>query len=184
MFLPDYLKKGFDSTTVDARPLVSATATVLPWPKLDSSFSLASPFFIFASLLVLIGGLTLAKLSWSGRALRIFDGVMFFLVGIIGLLMLTLWIIRVDTVCRNNLNILWALPTHVAVPFLLHRNNKFRQKYFQVVFWINIALAFTWFLIPQQLNNAVGPLLLLLIIRSYQYSKTTHEGNGVTIRAV
>ena len=48
MFLPDYLKKGFDSTTVDARPLVSATATVLPWPKLDSSFSLASPFFLFS----------------------------------------------------------------------------------------------------------------------------------------
>lgn len=171
MFLPDYLEKGFDSTTIAGSPLVMQTLTVLPWPKPDSSFRLLTPFVVFTLLLVIIAALTPNKSNWAARTLVVFDSLFLFIVGIFGLLMLTLWIIRVDTVCRNNLNVIWALPTHAVMAFFLNQKRNWVQKYFRVVFWVNIALALTWFFIPQQLNNAVAPIVLLLIIRSYQYSK-------------
>ena len=171
MFLPDYLKKGFDSALVSQRPLVESSHLVLPWPKLKAGNRFFTPFVVFTVLLVLVAALSFSKSRWATNALSIFDVIFFLIIGLLGVMMLTLWIIRVDDVCRNNLNVLWALPTHVVAAFALSRKRKWLRKYFQIVFWIAIVLAFTWFLLPQQLNNAVGPLVLLIIIRSYQHSK-------------
>lgn len=171
-FLPDYLKKGFDSAGINQQPLVMESKVLLPWPQLgQGSRSWFTPFLVFTILLVAVGALSLRKTSFTAKALAIFDGIFFFVVGILGLMMLTLWIIRIDNVCRNNLNLLWALPTHVVAAFFLRSKRPWVSRYFLVVFWISIVLAFTWFFIPQQINNAVGPLILLIIIRSYHYSK-------------
>ena len=170
MFLPDYLKKGFDSTQVKQQPLVNQSQIILNWPKAPPG-TWFTPFVVFTILLVVIAAVSLGNRAWSRKVLAVFDSLFFLLIGILGSLMLLLWVIRVDTVCRNNLNILWALPTHIAAAFLLHLKKNWLQKYFNVVFWINITLAFTWFFLPQQINNAVAPILLLLIIRSYYYSK-------------
>lgn len=176
MFLPDYLKKGLDSAQVNSLPLVSQTQIILKWPTvMSSSNSLFTPFVAFTLLLIIIGSITLSNASWSHKFLTLFDSVFFLLIGLLGLIMLLLWIVRVDTVCRNNFNILWALPTHIGAAFLLNRKWRWIQTYFKIVFWISIALAFTWFLLPQELNNAVGPLILLIIIRSYHYSKKNHD---------
>ena len=172
MFLPDYLKKGFDSTLVSNRPLVGGSQTILHWPDFSARFKfLSNPFIVFSVLLLAIGGIALSKGPWTNKVLAIFDTIFFLALGVFGILMAALWIFRIDTVCRNNLNLLWALPTHIIAPFFMHRNTMFKIKYFQVVFWISIVLAFTWFFIPQQINNAVGPIILLIIIRSYHHSK-------------
>lgn len=172
MFLPDYLKKGFDSALVKGQPLVTESNIILHWPDKNShSNSWFTPFVLFTGLLLIVGAVSLSKTVWAQKTLVVFDSLFFSSIGILGLLMVILWAIRVDTVCRNNLNILWALPTHIVVAFLLHRKKSWIQKYFRAVFWISIVLAFTWFFIPQQLNNAVGPLILLIVIRSYHYSK-------------
>ncbi|MBC7827366.1 MAG: DUF4105 domain-containing protein [Chitinophagaceae bacterium] len=172
MFLPDYLKKGFDSALVTNRPLVGQSKIILSWPEKNShSGTWFSPFFVFTGLLIIAGAISLSKNPWAQKTLLAFDSLFFLLIGILGLMMVTLWVIRVDDVCRNNLNVLWALPTHIVAAFLFRRKKNWIQKYFQLVFWISIVLAFTWFFIPQQLNNAVGPLILLIIIRSYHYSK-------------
>lgn len=171
-FLPDYLKKGFDSAHISNQPLVGQSEIILAWPdRSKNANSWFTPFVAFTILLVTIGALTLSKSDWSYKALGIFDRLFFFLIGVLGFLMLTLWIIRIDNVCRNNLNVLWALPTHTVATFFLGSARQWVQKYFNIVFWLSIVLAFTWFFIPQQLNTAVGPLLLLIIIRSYHYSK-------------
>jgi len=171
MFLPDYLKKGFDVAVRNDQPLVSQSQIILNRPKQNESIISFSPFVVFTLLLIIVGALTFSKNVWAYKTLAVFDSLFFLLIGILGSLMVILWIIRIDTVCRNNFNILWALPTHIAAAFLLHLHKTWIRKYFQLVFWLSIALAFTWFFLPQQLNNAVGPLLLLIVIRSYHYSK-------------
>jgi Domain of unknown function (DUF4105) len=172
MFLPDYLKKGFDSALIHRRPLVSQSHVILPWPQEDKNpNSLLTPFFLFSALLIIVGVISLNKTGRSHKALLFFDSVFFLIIGLLGILMALLWIIRIDTVCRNNFNILWALPTHVVAAFFLFKKKIWIPKYFQITFWIGIALAFAWLFIPQQLNSAVGPILLLIIIRSYYHSK-------------
>jgi len=172
MFLPDYLKKGFDSAVVNGQPLVSQSQVVLKWPDNSvHSGSWFSPFTAFMLLLIITGAISLSKIQKKQKLLAIFDGVFFFTIGVLGVLMLVLWLIRVDIVCRNNFNALWALPTHVIAAFFVNSSRKWVKTYFQIVFWISIVFTFTWFFIPQQINNAVGPLMLLIIIRSYYYSK-------------
>ncbi|HET9279969.1 MAG TPA: hypothetical protein VFN95_17360, partial [Flavitalea sp.] len=135
------------------------------------SRSLFSPFILFTILLIVIGAISLSKIQNKQKLLTIFDGVFFFSIGVLGILMVVLWLIRVDTVCRNNFNVLWALPSHVIGAFFVNSNRQWVKTYFQIVFWIGIVFAFTWFFIPQQINNAVAPLVLLIIIRSYYHSK-------------
>jgi hypothetical protein len=176
-FLPDYLKKGFDSAYINKQPLVQQSNIIIDWPQQGKdSLYWFTPFVVFTILLVIVGALSLSRSSWACKALLIFDSIFFFVIGLLGVLMLTLWIIRIDTVCRNNFNILWALPTHIFAAFFLRSSKAWVQKYFQITFWIGIVLAFTWFFIPQQLNNAIGPIVLLIIIRSYHYGKKTHDG--------
>jgi Domain of unknown function (DUF4105) len=172
MFLPDYLKQGFDSALVNQQPLIIQSQIVLPWPPEDkNSGTWLVPFLVFTGLLVIVGTISLSKTARMQKVLVLFDSGFFFVVGLLGLMMVILWVIRIDTVCRDNFNILWALPTHIVTAFFVFHKKIWVRKYFQIVFWISIALAFTWFFLPQQLNNAVGPLLLLIIIRSYHHSK-------------
>ena len=172
MFLPDYLKRGFDSAVVNGQPLVSQSQVVLRWPENSvHSGSLFSPFVVFTILLLTIATISLSKIQNKQKLLTLFDGVFFFSIGVLGASMVVLWLIRVDTVCRNNFNVLWALPTHVIGAFFVNSTKKWVKTYFQIVFWISILFAFTWFFIPQQINNAVAPLVLLIIIRSYYHSK-------------
>lgn len=175
MFLPDYLKKGFDSAIVKNRSVVAHTQLVLPWPETPKgSGTIFSPLVTFSVLLLVFSLLSLKRAGWSNKLLLVLDSLFFLIIGLIGTMMVLMWLIRVDTVCRNNLNILWALPTHVIAALFLWSRQKWLRVYFQVVFWLAIVLAFTWFFLPQQLNNGVGPLLLIIIIRSYYYSKEDH----------
>jgi hypothetical protein len=180
-FLPDYLKKGFDSAQINNQPLVSQSATILRWPRQgQDAFTWFTPLLAFTVLLMAVGALTLRKAGWSNKVLLLFDRMFFLLVGLLGFMMLILWVIRIDDVCRNNLNVLWALPTHVIAAFFIGSPRPWVRKYFQIVFWLSIVLAFTWFFIPQQLNNAVGPLILLIIIRSYHHSKKINDSRKNT----
>ena len=175
MFLPDYLKKGFDSALVNQKPIVSESQVVLKWPDVsDTSNWWFSPLAVFSLLLILVVALTFYQGTAASRFLAVFDSMFFFLVGLLGLLMITLWLIRVDDVCRNNMNLLWALPTHTIAAFLMHRKDGWIRTYFKVTFWLSLLLAITWFFIPQQINTAVAPLNLLILIRSYFHTKKTN----------
>jgi hypothetical protein len=100
------------------------------------------------------------------KALLIFDIAFFCVLGIFGCVILFVWIARVDEVCRNNINIFWALPTHLAAVFFLRRNPAWLKNYFLITAILAAALliGFAWW--PQQMNSAVTALLLIIIFRS------------------
>ncbi|WP_276484961.1 DUF4105 domain-containing protein [Paraflavitalea pollutisoli] len=165
MFLPDYLKKAFDNASTGGQKLVIEERTLLPAAPSAETGSWFTPFTLFTTLFLLI-----AALSFTQKApgfLRIFDIGFFLLLGLLGTLLLVLWIIRVDDVCRNNWNLLWALPTHLPVVFLLHRKKQWIKTYFTIVFVITLLLAGTWFVIPQSLNIAIAPVLGIILVRSW-----------------
>jgi hypothetical protein len=55
--------------------------------------------------------------------------------------------------------------------FFVNSKRGWPKKYFRIVFWLTIALAITWLFLAQQMNNALIPILLLIIYRSWQLSK-------------
>jgi hypothetical protein len=167
MFLPDYLMMGVDNATADGHQLVAHKQTVLSFANVEPGGSVITPLFVFSVLLVVIGLISFSNNKWAQRLLNVFDCIFFLFIGIFGVLIVTLWAIRVDTVCRNNFNVLWALPTHLPVAFVVYLKRKWLQQYFRITFAITGLFTLCWFFIPQQINVAVLPLLGLILIRSY-----------------
>ncbi len=167
MFLPDYLLKGFDSAMVDGRKLVAAKNNVLPVAPVPPSVTLFTPLFVFATLFIIVTLLSFSTNKYAQGFLNVFDAVFFLLIGFFGVVIVTLWAIRVDDVCRNNYNLGWALPTHFFMAFVVYLKRKWIQQYFRVVFVLTLLFAVCWlFFIPQKINMAVLPLLGIVLVRS------------------
>jgi hypothetical protein len=171
MFLPDYLLKGFDSAVANDHSLVSPAQKILamPSPLRDKSFF--TPAVVFSLLLVILVAISFIRSNWARTTISIFDFLFFFVLGLAGLLLLFMWFGTDHKVCQNNYNLFWALPANVVMAFFVHSKRSWVKKYFGIVFWLTIVLAVTWFFLPQQMNNALLPIVLLIIYRSWHLSK-------------
>jgi hypothetical protein len=179
MFLPDYLLKGFDSATVNRHPLATPPQTLLQMPSVLAQKSFLTPAIVFSLLLVLMIALSFAKARWAVMTLSVFDFLFFFVLGLAGLLLLFMWFGTDHRVCQNNWNLFWALPTNVVMAFFVHSKRPWVQKYFRLVFRISLVLVIVWFFLPQQMNNALLPVVLLIIWRSWHLSKNqAYAGKG------
>jgi hypothetical protein len=171
MFLPDYLLKGFDSAFVNGRPLATPAESVLQMPSPLADTAIFTPFVVFSLLLLLVLVASLENSKWTKKIVIVFDFLFFFALGLAGIVLLFMWFGTDHTVCQNNYNLLWALPTHVLVAFFLHTNKAWVRRYSKIVLVLSCLLALTWFLLPQQMNIALFPVLLLIMFRSWQLSK-------------
>lgn len=171
MFLPDYLLKGFDSASVNNQPLVSSPQTILQMPSPLKEKSFFAPTIVFGLLLVIILTISFFQSNWAKLMIGVFDFIFFFVLGLTGILLLFMWFGTDHKVCRNNYNLLWALPANVVMAFFVHNQKAWVKKYFRVIFWVTIVLALTWLFLPQQMNNALIPIVLLIIYRSWSLSK-------------
>jgi len=173
MFLPDYLLKGFDSTSLDGfagRSLVLEKKEILKptLPKPESSFF--TPLFVFTILFFLV--LVLSILKNTEGFFSIFDFILFFLSGTLGAFILFMWFGTDHPECKNNFNVAWALPFHFIVIFFLFGKWRWLKYYFLINSMLLVLLLITWRWLPQQMNNALIPIVCLLLIRSYaQYNK-------------
>jgi len=179
MFLPDYLLKGFDSANLNNHPLVSPPQTILKMPSTLKGKPLFTPSIVFTLLLVLIVVISIVQSNWARATIRVFDFLLFFILGLAGFLLLFMWFATDHKVCQNNYNLLWALPTNAVAAFFVQGRKSWVEKYFGVVLGLSIILMVAWFFLPQQMNNALIPVLLLIIYRSWQLSKSKlYAGKG------
>jgi hypothetical protein len=170
MFLPDYLMKTVDSSTINSQPLVTDKHSLY---KVNHSVieknNLTHPFFLFLCLFVLVAFLSFSKNSFIEKSLAALDGFLFFIIGFLGILMLFMWFGTDHVQCRNNYNILWAWPTNIVAAFYVHSKKNWARIYFLIYsISIIIVLLMSGFF-PQQLNLSIIPILAILIFRSWIY---------------
>jgi Domain of unknown function (DUF4105) len=175
-FLPDYLYKGMDSAREGSKPMVVARRTLLQFPAEKMSAGWFTPMLFFTLLLILSICLYFLKNKPSAvTGLFIFDFLIFTLLGLVGILMTYMWLGRVDDVCRNNINILWALPTHIIAVFFIRKKAGWIKYYFLTTSVIATLLLVGFPFWPQEMNQAVLPLLAIIIFRSYSlFQKRNH----------
>ena len=167
MFLPDYLMKTFDSSTISSRPLVSEKEVVLRQPYgVQTKNNLVHPFFIFCCLFVLIAFLSFSHSKSVQKILASFDGFLFFITGLLGLLILFMWFGTDHIMCRDNYNLLWAWPTNIVAAFYIHSKKSWAKKYFILYSLFTFFLIIFWRLVPQHLNIDLIPIIAILIFRS------------------
>lgn len=171
MFLPDYLLMALDSTTYRGKELVSGKFQLLPYVAKNETTVFFKPVIVFSILLLVMLAASLSKSRFSTKFLKIFDPVFFFFTGFIGVLLLFMWFGTDHAMCRNNLNLLWALPFHLPVVFFINSGKDWIKRYFRFTLFLSIILIFTWFFLPQQLNIALLPVTGILLLRSYFLSR-------------
>jgi hypothetical protein len=171
MFLPDFLMKGVDNATVNGHPLATPPQTILKMPSPLNEGSLFRPALVFSLLLVLGLALYFIRAPWAATALSVFDFLLFFSLGLAGILLLFMWWGTDHKVTQDNFNLLWALPTHVVMAFIAFQNKRWIKTYFKATFIISLLLLLSWAFLPQQMNTALIPLVILIIFRSWHLSK-------------
>jgi len=171
MFLPDYLLKGLDSSYTGGKNLIADKKTILPEISQTNKKDFFTPVITFGILFMLIGIFSFIKSKAVKLFFSIFDVVFFFLCGALGLWLLFMWFGTDHLTCRNNFNLLWALPTHLPMSVLLNKKANWVKKYFRFCYWLSIALLLTWFILPQQMNNALLFIAGIIMLRSFFLSK-------------
>jgi hypothetical protein len=107
--------------------------------------------------------------------LRIADTLFFFALGLLGMVIIFVWVGRVDSVCKNNLNVLWAWPTHIFVVFLSKKKHTWIKNYFRIAALVALLILLGWPWLPQQLNIAFVPLLIIIVQRGYLISSKEQQ---------
>lgn len=179
MFLPDYLEaalaKARLATGNGFKPLVKETIITYPGTQQNNTVAFTPSLFMWLLLLV---GIALSGWQWRHtKSLRWVDFSLFVTVGLIGSLLTVLWFFTNHEAARTNFNIMWALPLHLitALTFLNTKLRHILTPYFLVLGFWHLIVVLVWFLLPQDLNAALFPLNLLLLLRlalAYTMGKT------------
>ncbi|MEQ9300432.1 MAG: DUF4105 domain-containing protein [Cyclobacteriaceae bacterium] len=171
MYLPDYIYEGLEGATISSgsstKPLVADSIEVFRSAAAPNASLPIQPIWFFAVLFLIAGILTHRELKY-GLWARWLDVLLFTIVGFVGWVLLFLWL-GTDHLSLYNFNLLWAIPFHFPIGIILLKRpmaSKFR-KYFMIVAVIQVALILTWGLLPQALNMAFVPVVLLLALRSF-----------------
>ncbi len=167
MFLPDYLMKTFDKTKIGNMPLVSSSQNLYATiPQNNHKNIVTNPFFVFSVLLLCISFMSFSKKLSIQKFVQGFDGFIFFITGLMGILIIFMWFGTEHLMCSSNYNLLWAWPTHTIAAFYVNSQKYQAKNYFKIIAVINTLLLFAWFFLPQHMNISFIPFILLLIFRS------------------
>ncbi len=165
-FLPDNLMIALDSTKNVSMVRSSQNMFAVSSPKNDPGWF--TPTICFWSLPALFVLLSIPANKNFRIVLRVLDGLLFFIIGLLGILLLFMWFGTDHSMTKTNYNLLWAWPTHFFAAFFLSGKKSWMKKYFLVTATGTILVLLSWFFLPQQLNTALIPLVILLGWRSWR----------------
>lgn len=177
MFLPDYLMKALDSSTVNNRPIVDTKKLILPQESNGEVSGVYQPLIALSIVCLLLFAISMLKASWAKTFTKFADSFLLYITGVLGLLIIFMWFFTDHIACADNYNIIWAVPTNVVAGFFVWRKPAWIRKYFLSLSFITTLLLLIWFWLPQQLNIALIPLSLLLL---YRYIKLAIPQNAAT----
>lgn len=163
-FLPENLMIAFDSCS--NTKLVQLKNTTHAYIPLVPTPALITPWMLFLLLLLLFTALTFIPATRNGSLLKRLDGLIFFLTGLLGCTLLFMWFGTDHSMTKQNFNLWWALPTNAVVAFFVSGNKKWAKNYFGTYAILLGILLLCWFVLPQQLNPALLPLVMVLLLRS------------------
>ena len=155
MFLPDYLLMAFDSSKLNKQPVVQEKKILLNYFESYKTKSGITPFIVFGVLFFLIAALSFFTRSSWNLLFKAFDFFFFVFVGLIGVLILFMWFGTEHAMCRNNFNLLWALPTHLPVAFLLFNKKQWINNYFRFIFFLYYCLITGMVLSPTTIQCSI-----------------------------
>ncbi len=167
-FLPNNLMTSVDSCK--NHHLVVSKSILIHEPIHEHSSPFFTPlllFCIFACIHVIV---SLFKNKTSVGITNLLDRLIFFSSGLLGILFIFMWSLTDHSMTKYNFNLLWAIPTNIIACFCIESKDNYCKKYFLFLSILLSLLVLGWFIIPQQLNISLIPIVVLLAYRSFKIS--------------
>ncbi len=162
-FLPDNLMKSLDTA---GKSMIISHQDLYPVNPDNNKPGLFTPLIVFTLLLLFIAAISFVKNKYVQIALQGFDGLLFFTVGTLGIILIFMWWGTDHSMTKNNFNLIWAWPTHFIISFFTGSKKNWVKKYFAFTTAGLAIVLLAWFFLPQHMNTGLLPLVLLLIYRS------------------
>lgn len=171
MFMPDYLMlyfaKAQKSESINQATLVKEMKPILKFDQEDEENNHLSPTYAFWALFIFGIFVMIYEVNKRKKPVFLYNRFIFFITGLVALLICFLWFISKHEVTGDNYNLMWALPSYILLallPIKAHKNIVIKTI---IVLSVISSLAFVlgWFIIPQHLPPMVFPIVLLLLIR-------------------
>ncbi|MDX1629073.1 MAG: DUF4105 domain-containing protein [Fulvivirga sp.] len=172
MFLPDYVELAFDHAFIIRNgkkvPLVAETIVTYESKPQPSAASKITPFYLFSLLAVIVIGFTYLGYR-KKRHKKVFDVIWFTIIGLFGWFLFLLWTATDHHAAAQNFNILWAIPLHFPVALFLLKKQipRWVSYYFMVTSLLGGLTILAWGWLPQDLHNAMIPLVVIIATRGY-----------------
>ena len=167
MFLPDYLAEGLTASEIlrngEWVPFVKEEKTLYKAEEQDNKHSiLLHPALIFWLLFLIVGYVSWKELQ-SGKRRKGLDITLYIIFGLAGVIISLLWFATDHTATGGNFHLLWALPTHLVVGFMLMRKKPEWLKYYALVSAILCGITLLgWDWLIQDFNAGILPLVLMI----------------------
>lgn len=169
-FLPDYIYLGFNNATIKVDgeniPLVKANYSVLNENIQPQPFSMLQPFIVFLVISLFFIFKTYQNYKSNKRSKWV-DFSLYFMTGIIGVVVLLLWFATSHTATYKNFNFLWAFAPNLVVSFFMFKEilPKWLKNY-NILLLVLLAIhAILWILKIQVFNLAIIPIIMMLFAR-------------------
>lgn len=178
-FLPDYIYVGFNNATINVdgkdKPLVGADIIVLTEKKQSVPFSIMQPFIVFLVIALFFIFKTYQNYTTDKRSKWV-DFSLYFITGLIGVVVLLLWFTTSHTATYKNFNFLWAFAPNLVIAFFMFKTNlpKWLANYNKLLLVLLAIQAILWILKVQVFNFAIIPIMAMLFIR-YSYLIVKHK---------
>jgi hypothetical protein len=168
MFLPIELKNGLSELRIRRSgkmiPLLTDPVTVVEFdqPVLKEKL-LTSPLFVFSLILIFV--IILTGYFRGKIANNIIDTVLFAIFSILALLMIFFNFFTDHQQMKWNLNIVWLNP-FIILCLISLLFEKDWLIWFRLVFFLAIGFLISLAILPQKIDNAFVPLIIILVLRS------------------
>jgi len=180
MFLPDSLMNQIAHATYYYGLLAGSSAEIIPPEFVREPAGWWTPSRVL--LLVLLLHVILVRVFGSAP-ITIADRVILFSTGLAGVVLVFLWFCTDHDAAAWNLNLLWANPLNLIVACLpWSRLARHGRRYFRTVLIMLFILVAGWVFFPQDLHEALLPLIAGLIwihLRLYRGSDRRQVSSSV-----
>ncbi|MBS1578623.1 MAG: DUF4105 domain-containing protein [Bacteroidetes bacterium] len=170
LFLPDYLLKAVDSSINTSTKLISNKKTLLNVAELITETNNKHyPLYLIGCISLILLVISFSKNKILKKVTIIADSILLYITGLLGLVILFMMFCTDHKACAANYNLLWALPTNIIAAFAVFKKPNWLLKYFYAIAFISAITIVMWSMLPQQLNIALLPIVILLLNMSVRF---------------
>ncbi|MEY4627841.1 MAG: hypothetical protein RLZZ595_167 [Bacteroidota bacterium] len=174
MFLPEFLKQGASVALLGPNKLVSEEIVLLPdqQPAPDELPFWKMPLFVFVVVALIlfpsVGSISGVLLSVQS----VLEKSIFMASGLLGFLLVFIWVGTDHQSMANNLNLVWAFPLNLILGFKTKHTPKWLKYYAKIYTAAVLVLLVAAMVKPGIISFAFFPLMLALSYRSWICAKS------------